>query len=85
LRAYIILSSNRTTGLSSLIADFSNPFASAGVDGRQNLETRDVRHPGMEALGVLCPERRVAPSVVLIVSGALRLARPTCSGSLPPD
>ncbi len=71
-----ILSSMKTTGLSSRIAAFSNPFASRGVDGSTTLR------PGTWAthawrLWLCCAaDLRVAPSVVRSTSGTI---------SFPPD
>ena len=63
----------KTTGLSSRIAVFSRPLASAGVDGIATFR------PGMWLthacrLWLCCAaDRRVAPSVVRSTSGTRRL------------
>ena len=68
-RRYCILSSKKTTGLSSRMAVFISPLASYGVDGTTTLS------PGMW-LGHACSDceccaadRRVAPSVARTTSG----------------
>ena len=70
---YCILSSKKTTGLSSRIALFINPFASYGVEGTTTFR------PGMW-LGQACSDceccaadRRDAPSVARTTSGTLHL------------
>ena len=76
LSPYIILSSKKTTGLSSRIAVTSSPLASAGVEGSATLS------PGTWAghacrLWLCCAaDRRVAPIVVRMTMG---------TRSLPPD
>ena len=71
----------KTTGLSSRIAAFSSPLASAGVDGTATQQARHVQVHRLEAVRVRRAE---------LVAGALRHAhdqrhprpgRRTCSGS----
>ena len=50
---YIILSSKKTTGLSSRMADFNSPLASYGVEGITTFKPGNVAEPGMQRLRVL--------------------------------
>jgi hypothetical protein len=66
----------KTTGLLSRIAVFSNPFASAGVEGRTTFSPGTCATHACSDWLCCAAERRVAPSVVRNVNG-------TCS--FPPD
>jgi hypothetical protein len=61
---YIILSSKKTTGLSSRIAVFNNPFASYGVDGIVTFSPGTWLSQACSDCECCAAERRVAPSVV---------------------
>ena len=74
--AKFILSSKTTTGLSSRIAAFSSPFASAGVAGSATLSPGTWASQACSDCECCAADRRVAPSVVRTVSGAF---------SRPPD
>ena len=50
---YSTLCSRKMTGLSSRMAVFSRPLASAGVEGVTTFRPGDVAEPGLEALAVL--------------------------------
>ena len=66
----------KTTGLSSRIAVFRSPFASAGVEGRTTFSPGTCATQAWRLWLCCAAERRVAPIVVRTVSGTF---------SLPPD
>ena len=66
----------KTTGLSSRIADFKSPFASAGVDGSATFSPGTCATQACRLWLCWAADRRVAPMVVRSVSG---------TSSFPPD
>jgi hypothetical protein len=72
LTANIILSSKTTTGLSSRIAALNKPFASYGVAGSATFRPGTCATRACRLWLCCAADRRVAPSVVRTVSGALR-------------
>ncbi len=73
---YIILSSKKTTGLSSRIALLRSPLASYGVDGTATFNPGTWLSHACKLWLCCAAERRVAPRVVRRTIGTL---------SLPPD
>src|SRR5215510_2107195 len=69
LSLYIILSSKKTTGLSSRIAVFKRPFASYGVEGNTTFNPGIWQNHACRDCECCAAERRVAPSVARITIG----------------
>ena len=70
----IILSSKKTTGLSSRMAAFNSPLASYGVDGTTTLRPGTWLTHACRLCECCAADRRVAPSVVRITIGTFQLA-----------
>src|SRR5262245_42781460 len=73
LSLYIILSSKKTTGLSSRIADLRSPFASYGVDGSTTFNPGMWQNQACSDCECCAAERRVAPSVARMTIGTFHL------------
>src|SRR5436309_14376239 len=70
---YIILSSKKTTGLSSRIALFRRPFASYGVDGNTTFNPGMWQDHACSDCECCAADRRVAPSEPRMTLGTLHL------------
>ena len=61
----------KITGLSSLMAAFSSPLASAGVDGHGHQQARHVQVEGLEGMEWVGPSWCPAPCGMRTTSGTL--------------